>query len=297
MPIPDYLIIANPFSGSGRGRAVAEEVQQRLVDRGASSRLAFGARKGDGRKMTSEAMVEGVPRVIACGGDGTVHEVAGTLAGSRVVMGIVPCGKGNDLARVLNIPKDVETAADVLLKGEVRRIDMGRVGDRYYCTVAMVGFDAEVARSINEDGMPFGGTAAYVYGVLKTLLTYRSPQMRLFGDFGTVEGRIFLSAAGNTSTYGGGMRIAPSAVPDDGALDVCIVHHMPRWRVLLLFPRVYWGTHAKLPVVEIQRTRSLRIECPTPMWVFGDGEALCQTPTTIEVAPNALHVICPGPGR
>jgi diacylglycerol kinase (ATP) len=211
-------------------------------------------------------------------------------------MGIAPCGKGNDLARVLNIPRETAGATEVLLKGEARGIDLGRAGDRYFCTVAGVGFDAEVARSINEDGVPFGGTAAYVYGILKTLLTFRSPSMRLTGDFGTVEGRVFLAATGNTSTYGGGMRIVPQAVCDDGMLDVCVVRHVSRWKALLLFPRVFSGTHVELPEVEVRRTRRLRIESPTPMWVFGDGEALCRTPATLEVAERALQVLCPRSG-
>lgn len=275
---------------------MGEEVRRRLSEGGASVRLSFTEGKGHARELAAQAVVEGVTRVVAGGGDGTVHEVAGAVAASRTAMGIVPCGKGNDLARVLNIPKGTEDAVGVLLKGEVRQIDLGRADDHYFCTVAMVGFDAEVARSINEDRVPFGGTAAYVYGVLKTLLTYRSPHMRLTGDFGTVEGRVFLSATGNTSTYGGGMRIAPWAVCDDGALDVCIVHHMSRWKVLLLFPRVFSGTHVKLSVVEMRRTRRLTVECPTPMWIFGDGEALCRTPATLEVAERALQVICPRSG-
>lgn len=293
MSILDYHIIANPVSGKGRGRAAGEEVRRRLSEEGASVRLSFTEGRGHGRDLAAQAVAGGATRVVACGGDGTVHEVAGALAGSRATMGVVPCGKGNDLARVLKVPKETGAAAEVLLKGEGRWIDLGRVGDRYFCTVAMVGFDAEVARSINEDGVPFGGTAAYVYGVLKTLLTYRSPSMQLTGDFGGVEGRVFLAATGNTSTYGGGMRIVPSAVCDDGALDVCIVRHLPRWKVLLLFPRVFSGTHADLPVVEMRRTRRLRIECPEPMWIFGDGEALCRTPATLEVAEKALQVICP----
>ena len=294
MSIPEYLIVANPVSGKGRGRSVGEKVRRRLAEKGISVRLTFTEERGHGRVIAAEAVRDGVQRLVACGGDGTVHEVVSAAAGSNAVVGIVPCGTGNDLARVLNLPKEAALAADLLVEGQVRQIDLGRVGDRYFCTVAMVGFDAEVALSIHENGKPFGGTAAYIFGMLKTLLTYRAPEMQLTGDFGTVAGRVFLSAAGNTSTYGGGMRIVPSAVCDDGVLDICIVHHMPRWRVLLLFPLVFFGSHVNSASVEILRTERLRIESSTPMWIFGDGEPLCKTPATITVVCKALNVICPG---
>ena len=133
-------------------------------------------------------------------------------------------------------------------------------------------------------------------GIVKGVMTYRSPTVRLEGDFGCFEGPILLVATGSTGFYGGGMKILPSAVCDDGMLDVCIIGKLGRLRALRLFPRVFSGGHAALPSVRMERTRSLSIASPEPLWIFADGEPICQTPATIEVAELALTVVCPESG-
>ncbi len=287
----DLMVIANPVSGGGRGQKVGEAVVRELAERGVATDLVFTQGRGHGGCLASKGLAEGCRRFAICGGDGTVHEVVGALATSDAALGIVPCGRGNDLARTFELPGDVKQAVDVLVTGVARRIDLGRIGDRYFGTVACVGFDAAVARTVYESRAPFSGRAAYVWAAFKALMTYRSPRVRIEGDFGVFEGPILLVAIGNTGTYGGGMNILPRAVCDDGLLDLCIVREMPRRRVLRFFPRIFSGAHTGLPPVRIERSRCVRIETSEPLWVFADGEPICQTPATIEVAEGALTVV------
>jgi diacylglycerol kinase (ATP) len=289
----DVVVIANPAAGGGRGARVGERVVSALAARGVDAALAPTAGPGDATRLAAAAVAGGARTVAACGGDGTVHEVVAALAGGTAALGIVPCGRGNDLARVLGIPAAVEAAAEVLAAGRVRRIDLGRIGDHRFSTVASLGFDAEAAELVHRRRVPFTGTAAYLCAVARTLVTYRAPGAHLEGSFGVFDGEILLAATGNTSTYGGGMRIAPRAVCDDGLLDLCIVRPVPRATFLRHFPRIFAGTHENLPFVEMLRTRELAITTSRPLWIYADGEPIGRTPARITVEPGALAVRCP----
>ncbi|MCZ6636177.1 MAG: diacylglycerol kinase family lipid kinase [bacterium] len=281
----DWIVIVNPVSGKSRGKRLAESVVRFLAKRGVTAEPVFTTGPGDGTRLARQAVAEGIRQVAVCGGDGTVHEVVNGLVGSDAVLGIVPSGRGNDLARVLGIPGDVESASAVLMDGVDRQIDLGRIGDRYFGTVATLGFDSVVARWTYDRGARF-----YVLAVLKTLRTYRCPTVRLEGDFGRFEGPILLVATGNGGFYGAGMQIVPQAICDDGVLDVCLVKAVSKATLLSLFPRVFWGGHGKHPAVQMFRTKTLRIVTEEPLEIFADGEPVCCTPATINVVPGVLNV-------
>lgn len=289
----DILIIANPTSGGGRGKTMAEHVLDYVHGRGKTVGLVFTGKRGDAAELAARAAEKGISRIAACGGDGTIHEIVGAIANSDLEMGLLPCGRGNDFARAMNIPTKWDHAAEILVTGITRRIDLGRVNDRYFCTIATMGFDSEVARLVYNKAVPLTGTAGYVYGVIKTLIGYKGITAKLAGDFGTIEQSILLTATGNTRSYGGGMNIVPEAVPDDGLLDVCCVRMMSPFQILRLLPKVFWGGHTADPRVTISRTKWLTIETPEPVWLFADGEPVCRTPAEIRVAEKALTVLCP----
>lgn len=290
--MPDTIIIANPAGRGGRGKIIGDTVARTLSSRGVQADLVFTAGPGDAARLAARHLAGGAQRFVVCGGDGVVHEAVQALVHSPARLGVVPCGRGNDLAQVMGIPRDIDGAVDIILNGTERRIDLGKIGDRYFSTVACLGFDAEVAENVYAGRTPFTGGAAYVYSVMKTLITYQSPDIRLEGDFGCIEGPVFLVATGNTTTYGGGMKVVPFAVWDDGYLDICVVRAEPRRRILRHFHKIFAGTHDTLPFVEMVRSRSVRIEAPRPLRFFLDGEPAGETPATIEVAGQALTVLC-----
>jgi YegS/Rv2252/BmrU family lipid kinase len=266
-------------------------VVSRLEEAGAQVEVRWTERPGHARELAAAAVAEGRPLVVACGGDGTLHDVANALAGTDTIFGLVPAGKANDLARELGLPHRPDAAAAVLLHGNPRRIDLGRVNDEYFCTVATLGFDAEVSRLVHENRIPFSSGLTYIYGVLYALCYYRCQSVQFNGDFGTLDETIFLTATANTPSYGGGMKIAPHAVVDDGRLSLCIIKEVRRSTVLRLFYRVFSGRHVTHPAVALQHAQSFTIDAPCPLWIYADGEALCQTPATVSVAPGALQVM------
>lgn len=285
-----WTIIANPVSGRGRAKRLGQQVVEALREQGVNADLVLSEQPGDCERLAREAVDRGVRQIAACGGDGTVHEVVNGLAGSGAIMGIVPCGRGNDLARALNLPSDAADVVDMLVNGGIRKIDLGKIGDRFFITIASLGFDTAVAQATRSHPSSLGGTATYALGVLRTLMQYQCPEVQLTGDFGTFEGRILLVASANTPFYGSGIQIAPRAVVDDGVLDICIVKAMPRRTVLRLFSKVYSGSHVGYSAVQMVQTKMLKIESKDSLWLFADGEPMCETPAIIEIAPGALQI-------
>ena len=241
-PYREFVLITNPISGKGKAAAVAEQAFQRLTAEGHTGRLELTTQSGDANRIAQEAIENGSHWIIACGGDGTVHEVVNAIAEKPdVVLGVLPCGKGNDFAEALKIPTKPVDAVGVLLEGTTRQVDLGKIGDHYFDTIVTCGYDAEVSRRVTEEGAPFSGTASYVYTAITTLFSYRSPAARLEGDFGSYEGEILLTATGITSSYGGGMKIVPGAIIDDGLFDVCIIEPVPHRTVLRLLVHPFLG--------------------------------------------------------
>ena len=285
-----WTIIANPVSGRGRARRIGERVADLLRERGVNAHLMMSGAPGDCERLAREALARGARQVAACGGDGTVHEVVNGLANSDAVLGVVPCGRGNDLARALGLSSDVKDVVNTLVHGVDRAIDLGKVGGRFFGTVASLGFDTAVAQRMRSRPSRFGGTVSYGLAILRTLFGYRSPFVRLRGDFGVFEGRILLAATANAPFYGSGIKIVPDAMVDDGMLDVCIVADVSRWTVLRMFLRAYSGAHVGHSAVRIVQTRALQIESDDSLWIFADGEPMCEVPAEIEVVPRALKV-------
>lgn len=298
-----FVIIYNPKAGRRRAVRLAERVRQHVREAGAECLTRTTSATGDAEQITNEAVQNHSVRdslcIVACGGDGTVQEVANAVArapADRVCLGVAPAGRCNDFARALGIRRRADLIARTLLSGVAKPVDLGRAGERYFCTVAAVGFDAAVSRFVNEMRMPLRGTPAYVYGALRVLWRYRTPRLRVAGGFGEHVGPVFFVATANTPCYGGAMRIAPGADAFDGILDVCMVTQISRLRVVRLIPRVMNGSHVTLPEVRLLRTRSLSVEAAeqnADIEVWADGEPLGRLPARLEVVSGAVRVVVP----
>jgi diacylglycerol kinase (ATP) len=294
-----WVFIANPISGKGKALALAKRAIEFVGNTGAIAELQITEAKGDAERFAKDAVENGAIRVVACGGDGTIHEVVnGIMANSaseRSVLGIVPAGRCNDFAYDLGIPKDSEKMIRNLLDGVPRPIDLGYVGDRYYTTVATLGFDSEVAQYVDEGHHPsfLKGNPAYLYAAFVKLLKYRSKWVSIKGDFGKFEGHIYLTATGNSTRYGGRMKVTPSALLDDGLLDVCFVRPITRMTFLRMLPKAFSGTHVNHPAVTMEVTKKLEIKSSETLWLWADGEQIAHTPTTIRVVHHAISMIAP----
>lgn len=284
--------LVNPSSGRGTGRANLDRIRILASKLGAG--LCVSRKVGDLAEQARRAAEDGIERLLVAGGDGTMQYAVQGLAGTSCALGVIPLGSGNDLAGTLGVPPDVDAAVERAVSGEIRRIDLARVGETYSVSYAGVGFDSEVTRYANEMKI-LRGPLIYFYAVIHTLITFVPPRMRIVHDTGEFEGRVMFTVVNNLPRFGGGMRIAPEAQIDDGLLDLVIVKEVPKSVLLSIFPKVYNGKHVGHPAVQIVRTRRAEITIDRAMTMYGGGEPLrtveAGEPVAVEVVPGGLAVV------
>ncbi len=218
--------------------------------------------------------------------------VGGALAGSEIPLGIIPAGRGNDLARVLGIPEDPAEAAAVAAEGHLRRIDVGEAnGVRFLC-IASCGFDSDANRIANQSRL-IRGRAVYAYAALRALLFWKPAKFRIRSAGEEFSFTGYTVAVANSQAYGGGMYVAPTAKLDDGEFDIVTVAGVGKWRFLRNLPKVFKGEHVGNEEVQVFRAPVVDLSASRPFGLYADGEHITDLPAKIRVLPGALDVIVP----
>jgi YegS/Rv2252/BmrU family lipid kinase len=287
-----FALLVNPHAAGGRALRLRPAVEARLRALGLRFRTQCTDSLLHGCELAREAAQGGeVP--VTLGGDGLIGAVAGALrAVPDAVLGVLPGGRGNDFARMAGIPLDAEAAVDVLAEGSPRPVDLGAAGDRTFLGIASVGFDSEANRIANE-APPALGRLVYAYGAIRALAAWRDAHFAVDVDGERDEFAGWSVAAANSGFYGGGMRLAPDARLDDGALDVVTVAACSRLRHLTTLPRVFRGTHVRAPYITVRRGAEVRVSANRPFTVYADGDPIGSLPVTLRAVPAALRVLLP----
>jgi len=286
-----HLVLVNPSAGRGRAAKLLPEVEGALRARGLEYRLVLTTSLEHGCEEARQAAAAGeIPVVMS--GDGLIGQVGGLLAGGEVPMGLIPGGRGNDLARVLGIPTEIERAVELLAGGSTRAIDVGEVNGRRFLGIASCGFDSEANRIANQARL-VKGSLVYLYAALRALAAWKPARFELVldGDLRRFTG--FSVAAANSKAFGGGMFIAPDAELDDGKLDVVWISGTAKLRYLAKLPTVFKGRHVEKEEVHVARAAEVRISADRPFTVYADGDHLADLPATVRLLPRALNVIAP----
>ena len=289
--------IINPAAGSrGRGRlgGLVDTIRRRCAAAGVAHEAAFTERPGHGRELAAALADRGFSPVVACGGDGTVNEVASALMRRPAVLGIMPAGSGNGLARELGIGLEPRAALDTAVGGRDRVIDMGVLADRPFVNLAGVGLPASVADLFAR--LAGRGLPGYVLATARRLIGYRSRLYTLATGERTAARRALLVEVANGRQYGYGAVIAPHARLDDGLLDLVSVDAIGRARTALGLWRLFNGTVDRHPYVHCSRVGGVTISADRPLRFHVDGEAVqggCTLSAT--VLPKALRVRVPEP--
>lgn len=284
-------LIVNPSAGGGRAGRILPEVEAALRAHGLPVVTVATRGLDHARELAWEAAAEGEV-AAALGGDGLVGAVAGALVGTGGVLGVLPGGRGNDLARVLGIPRRPREAADVLARGTERPLDLAAVDGVPYCGIASCGFDSDANRIANAAPARLG-RLVYLYGALRALAAWTPARFSLELDGEAVEVAGYSVAAANSGAYGGGMLLAPDARLDDGLLDVVTTADVSKRRFLAQLPKVFRGTHVNNPEVVVARAQELRIAADRLFAVYADGDPIGELPVTIRALPAAVRVIVP----
>ena len=294
---PDIALLVNPSSGRRRAAIAAVRLKEALRGAGARVHVYTGGSSADSRRMARLAASDAPDALVAVGGDGLVHQALQGVAGTGVPLGVIPAGTGNDIARAFgHPPRTARATAEAILAGHTRPTDAVRLrladGTHcYFLSVLACGFDARVNERVN--GFRFRvGRAGYVAGLIAELRSFVPIDYEI-----EIDGRTriaepgMLVAVGNTSSYGGGMKICPDADPEDGLLDVTFMRQGPLHRFLRLFPLAYTGGHTGLPEVVVERGRKVTVRGHGPGPAYADGEPMSALPLVCETAPKAVEML------
>lgn len=308
-------VVRNPVAGGGRLDAHWADVAAALSERfdGVEFRETEGP--GDGAVIARDLVELGCDLVVAAGGDGTISEVADGLlqmqgeTGKVTVLGILPCGTGLDFARGLGIPTDAQAAVERIAAGRDRVIDVGRISyiddhgrlaSRHFVNIASLGMSGATVRAVNTDRRKgrVSAKALFFWRTVTEFVRYRFQEVRIAVDDGEpVEARVALVAVANERYFGGGMMVAPDAVPDDGLFDIVILRAASKLRLMFDIRLLYGGRHRNHPAITILRGRKVTVEplgdpLANAALVDIDGESPGHIPATYEMVPMALKVRC-----
>ena len=295
-------LVVNPAAGGGRAMRLAPRAERALRARGLSVQRVDTRGLDHARELASAAAARG-ETIVALSGDGLLGTLADVLRDvPGAVMGVIPGGRGNDLARVLGIPEDPEAAAAIVADGHTRALDLGVVagGDRAgvaraFVGIASAGFDSDANRIANE-APPWLGSLVYLYGALRALASWRPARFEL--ELDPPGERLSFSAFSvgtcNSRTYGGGMRAAPDALLDDGQLDIVVCESVSKLAFLTrILPKVFSGRHVHEPSVHVFRAREVQLSADHPFTMYADGDPIGELPVRVSALPGAVMFLTP----
>lgn len=301
-PFGRAVVIANPKAGKGRVGRNPEAFGELIATAGIEFDLRLTDRRGHAAEIAKEAINSGRSFLVAVGGDGTIHEVVNGMMGESgpmnpdAVLGVIAAGSGCDLIRTFGLPQKAEDAVRYLAGDNVFVADIGKVTymrdgaseSRYFPNIAEAGFGADVG--LRAERLPrWVGRLRYLVSFFITLGRFSIGSARVVLDDRVYEGPITNLVVANCQFFGGGMKIAPKAVPDDGRFDVLVIAGTKR-EYVVASTKVFKGEHVPAPFIKEYYAAKVEITSQKPLRIEADGEILGFTPATFEILPNALRL-------
>lgn len=231
--------------------------------------------------------------IIVAGGDGTLHHAAPALVAANKPFGVLPLGTANDLARSLDIPADPLQAAQIILDGQLRTIDLGEVNDTPFFNVASIGVSVELARELTRETKRRFGAFGYVVAGARALMRARRFRATIRSARGDVRVRTFQIAVGNGRYYGGGMSVHENCRIGDGKLYLYSLEMRTLWRLALMAFHFRAGAHGAWEDVRADSGERFIIHTRRPRPINADGEIVTRTPATFAIRRDALKVFAP----
>ena len=287
-------LIVNLLSGNGKPKKILPDIESYLQKHQILYRIEYTRYKGHATDLAKECKKDpNIHLMIAIGGDGTLHEVINGLYPSDLPVGFIPAGSGNDFAKEMGLEKDPIRVLEKILRMEKKQIDIGKVNDRYFINVASIGFDGLVARIANQSKFKrLFGKLVYVYGVIRAIAFFRPQQIEM-----TVDGQVYsfqkiwLIAFGNHRYYGGGMAICPQAKNDDGQFDICVIKDLSHFKLLSLFPTIFFGKHVHFSEVKVIKGEKIELKLKNQMVLQMDGEIFDAKMIHVEIIKKGLTIV------
>ncbi|HJE51080.1 MAG TPA: diacylglycerol kinase family lipid kinase [Tessaracoccus flavescens] len=290
-------VVCNERSGGGRAGRALPKITRRLHDAlpDAELHVVKSTSFEQASDLLRTAALSARPGDVVCvvGGDGMAHLGLNACAHTDATFAIIPAGTGNDFARGVGIPGSIKESVEAIVRGKTRVVDLSLLtngeSSRFVGAVVSSGYDARVNRATNDINLRFGALS-YGYIALRELAAFEPLSYRLVVDGEPRELKAMMVAVCNTGVFGGGMQISPDANPEDGLLDVTVIHEASRGKLLRLLPTVYSGKFVTNPVVERFTATMVEVD-GDGLFLMGDGEEMGDAPAKVESVPGALRVI------
>ncbi|MHA1311379.1 MAG: diacylglycerol/lipid kinase family protein [Candidatus Helarchaeota archaeon] len=302
-----YFII-NPKSGNGRTKKRWEKIIRPLIEsKNIEYNFKFTEYPNHATEIVRDLIKKGNKFIVAVGGDGTFNEVINgffendKLVDPNCVFGLISSGTGSDTIKTLGHSKDFEESIEILQKGSIKKIDIGiakfrsfegDIKSRYFLNIADIGLGGDVVDRVNRTTKIFGGKISFYIGSIRGILHHKMVKTTLiFEDTGEkYECNLNLAIFANGKYFGGGMKVAPDAINDDGLLDIITAQDMGRWKLLKNISKMYSGKHLELPEVKAHpRCKKIKAESEKPIFLDLDGEQV----GTTDIEINIYHKILP----
>lgn len=286
----NILFIINPISGGKKKYKIPSLIDAYLDKNKFNANFSLTEYVGHASEIAEEAANKNFDIIVAVGGDGTVNEVAPIVMKLNKILGIIPFGSGNGLARFLKIPMDAKKAIQVINAFNTQVIDAAKLNNRYFFNMAGMGFDAHISSAFA--GKKGRGLKGYIEMFLKEMNSYQSQNYQIEIDGKHLERKAYVISIANSSQYGNNVHISPKSSLTDGLLDVCVVKPFPLYKLPILAYQMISKTTDQHDMVEIIRGKKIRITRQTEDSIHLDGEPLIMgQKIDIDVMPAALTII------
>lgn len=284
------LVIVNPMAGKKAFRLVPK-IKRWLSQGPHEFHFSIPKSQEEMRLEIMEAPLRGINGLLLCGGDGTVHEALPAIAQTNLPFGLIPCGRGNDFARNIGLSMNLKKHSILPVDPTFRKFDLPTINTIPFASIACIGLDAEVNKLARDGEGYFDGKIGYIVCVLKALKKFKPFEVEIVIDGQLWRDRVMMVTIANGPYYGGGMKIAPDAIMDDGILSICIVKEMSKWELLIEFPKVFKGTHIFNPNFIMKTGQKVKIQSNEDREIFADGEYVGNLPAECTIGNQTIQIM------
>jgi len=285
------FIVVNTFSGLGKAQSALKALQEELKNREIDSHAFLTPLGENMSEFIEENYPEDTTDVVVIGGDGTIYATLNVIYKRDVTFGVIPMGTGNDFVKTFETGNSLIEQVHTIIEGSVKLIDIGDCNGKKFANGVGLGFDGQVVYNNRSTNSLLTGHIKFYVLVLKILGSYRSRMVKFEIDNQKFEERILTMAIHNGTTFGGGFKLNPDGIIDDGLLNVCIISRMPIWKRFLNISRLSFGRHKSLKEVKFYTGRSIKVKkCDQILHAHIDGEYLGEPPIKIKVLKKQVRL-------